>query len=83
MINNEDFSSDDIWNEEDIIKLLHWQMKQIVRTTTAELSVLTSSTREKEQYLIAQKGLLRLISTKVKILEIQEGAHFIDKWVEE
>ena len=80
VLRNKKFSTDDIEKETNIVKLLQWEMNQILTVTTAQLVYAKTKTLETEQYLIAQKGLLSYLETKIRIVELQQEAEFTENW---
>jgi len=79
-LENEELTSDQIAEEQDIVKLLFWKFRQIIRTTTARLGFVKNKNLKTEQHYVAQKGLLDLLSTRIKILEIKEELEFTEDW---
>lgn len=82
-LENEDLSSEIIEQEEDIVKLLVMKMRQVIRTTIAELGFIRNKNTKTEQHYVAQKGLLNLLDTRIKMLEIKQELEFTEDWDED
>ena len=71
ILSNDQFTSEDIEQCEDLDQLIMWTLQQITRVSVTQIKVSSHNGENAKKYLIAQEGLLDLLKHKIKLLELR------------
>lgn len=71
ILSNDQFTSEDIEQCEDLDQLIMWTLQQITRVSVTQIKVSSHNGENAKKYLIAQEGLLDMLKHKIKLLELR------------